>query len=77
MTTKRIHLHLSLEAIAAGKALARSSGVRGISRAVERLLLSSQPRRKHTFSERFGGTVGLRTPGADDPRGRKLAKKHA
>jgi hypothetical protein len=77
MSTKRIHLHLSPEAIAAGKSFARSSGLRGISKAVERLLLASQPRRKKSFSERFGGRVKLRKPGRNDPRGRKLAEKHA
>lgn len=73
---KRIHLTLSSQAIAAGQAAARQAGQNGLSAVVDRLLIATKPARKRSFSERMGGTVALRTPGDEDPRGQHLARKH-
>lgn len=74
MITERIHYHLRPEAVAAAKRLAAQQGLRSASKAVERLLLGQRSVRK-TFSERFGGTVKLKTKNLD-PRAQYLQTKH-
>lgn len=77
MSVQRIHLHLSKDALAYGRQLARQKKT-SISKLVEGFFLTG---RRHVqsgkpFSERWAGKVALRAPDKSDRRGTQLAKKY-
>jgi hypothetical protein len=77
MSVQRIHLHMSKDALAFGRQLARQKKT-SISKLVESFFLTG---RRHVqsgkpFSKRWAGKVTLRTPERSDRRGVQLAKKH-
>jgi hypothetical protein len=77
MSVQRIHLHMSKDALAYGRQLARQKKT-SISKLVESFFLTG---RRHVqsgkpFSERWAGKVKLRTPDKFDRRGTQLAKKY-